>query len=121
MARRSAEARKWLRTLDDELAVARRVTGKPLQWDAHEQQIIGQICDQIDRKVQLLALYAKVEDPDQAVKLSGEARLLEQSIARLMKTISTDVPAPRSRRSEKAAAAANTRWRQANDREKGAS
>jgi hypothetical protein len=119
MARRSSEARKWLRDLDGELEVGRRVTDKPLQWSAHEEQTIGQICDQIDRKGELLALYAKAEDPDQAVKLSGEARLLEQSIARLMRGISTDVPVPRSRRSEKAAAAANARWEKDRRREQG--
>ena len=119
MARRSSEARKWLLTLEKELEAGRRVSGKPLVWGAHEEQIIGQVCDQIDRKAELLAAYAAADDPALMVKLSAEARLLEMAAARLMRSISVDIPAPRSRKSEKAAAAANARWKQADEREKG--
>jgi hypothetical protein len=45
------------------------------------------------------------DDPKAKVKVSAELRLLEASIARLLKQISTEPPSPRSLRSEKAARA----------------
>ena len=44
------------------------------------------------------------------VKLSTELRLLETSLARLLKQVKTDIPAPESNRTIQARRAANARW-----------
>jgi hypothetical protein len=44
------------------------------------------------------------------VKLSAELRLLESSIARLMKQVDMDMPVQQSPTSRKASKAARTRW-----------
>ena len=49
-------------------------------------------------------------DPKVQCKLSAEARLLEQSIARLLKQIKTDLPAPDGKKTVRARRAANARW-----------
>jgi hypothetical protein len=115
MARRSSEARKVLRELDAELESVRRASGKPLQWSAAEAQLRTEIADALDRKADLMAAYADAEDIELKVKLSGEIRLLQNAVARWVQQVKTDLPQPRSRTSEKAAAAARARW----DREKG--
>ena len=48
----------------------------------------------IDRRTDLAALYAAAEQAKS--KLSAELRLLEGSLARLLKQVKTDVPAPES-------------------------
>jgi hypothetical protein len=53
------------------------------------------------------------DDDKVRVKMSAELRLLETSLARLLKSVSTDLPAEPSLRSQKAARAANARWRNA--------
>jgi hypothetical protein len=55
------------------------------------------------------------DDPKAKVKVSAELRLLEASIARLLKQISAEPPSPRSLRSEKAARAVRARWERARD------
>lgn len=50
------------------------------------------------------------------IKLSAELRLLEQSAARLLKQIKTDLPEPESSTTRRARSAANSRW----DRVRGA-
>ena len=67
----------------------------------------------MDRKVDLWARYHTSDDDRMRVKLSGELRLLETSLARLLKSVSTDLPAAPSLRSEKASRAANRRWQNA--------
>lgn len=107
--KRSAEARKVLRELDAELAQSAIRLGEPsLEWSAAERVILDQIADGIDRKVDLLEAYSTaVDDPKARVKLSSELRLLEQSIARLLRHINTEPPAPKS---VKHVRAAQARW-----------
>jgi hypothetical protein len=107
---RSSEARKVLRDLDKELGSASERVGQNLVWSAQEQAILGLIGDEIERKEALLEAWRESTDPKVQCKLSAEARLLEQSIARLLKQIRTDVPAPDSQRTVRARRAANARW-----------
>jgi len=44
------------------------------------------------------------------LKVSAELRPLEAQVARLLKQVRTDMPAPPSRKSMKASKAARTRW-----------
>jgi hypothetical protein len=65
----------------------------------------------VDRRVELSAAYAKSRTPmAMKIKLATEIRLTEQSIARLYKQVSTDLPAPMNPTSLKAQRAANSRW-----------
>jgi hypothetical protein len=107
---RSAEALKMRRELDKELAAASKRSGQNLVWSAAEQAIIGLICDEIDRKSVLFKAWTEATDAKVQVKLSGEMRLLEQSIARLLKLIKTDLPARDSNKTARARRAANARW-----------
>ena len=54
---------------------------------------MGLISDEIDRKARLLEMWEESADAKVQCKLSAEVRLLEQSIARLLKLIKTDLPA----------------------------
>lgn len=111
---RSSESRKLLRQLNAELAAAGQRSGRDLEWSAQERAVLGLICDQTDRKAELYAEYRGTEDSRARVKLSAEIRLLEGSIGRLLKGVSTDVPSgPRryeSQASRRAQHAALTRW-----------
>jgi hypothetical protein len=107
---RSPEARKVLRDLDKELSLASKRVGQDVVWSAQEQTILGLIGDEIDRKELLLEAWRESTDPKVQCKLSAEARLLEQSIARLLKQIKTDLPAPDCKRTVRARRAANARW-----------
>jgi hypothetical protein len=107
---RSSEARKIRRELDKELAAAGLRSGQNLVWSAQEEAVLGLISDEIDRKTALLESWDQATDPKVQCKLSAEARLLEQSIARLLKVIKTDLPARDSNKTLRARRAANTRW-----------
>lgn len=107
---RSPEAKKIRRELDKELASAAAQSGQNLVWSAQEEAVLGLICDEIDRKTAILEAWERAEDPKVLCKLSAEARLLEQSIARLLKLIKTDLPARESNTTVRARRAANTRW-----------
>lgn len=111
---RSAESRKLLRQLNSELAAAGQRSGRDLTWSAQERALLDLIADQTDRKAQLYAEYECAGDAKARVKLSAELRLLEGSISRLLKGISTDVPSgPRryeSQASRRAQHAALARW-----------
>jgi uncharacterized protein YqeY len=107
---RSAEARKVLRELNAELTSTSVRTGQQLLWSADEAQILELIASTIDRKCDLTGDYEQADTPALRVKLSGELRLLENSLARLLKQVQTEVPAPMSSVSRKAQKAANTRW-----------
>lgn len=98
------------RELDKELAQAGQRTGQQLVWSAAEEAILGLISDQIDRKTAILAAWEAETDPRVGCKLSAEARLLEQSIARLLKQVKTDLPAHDGPTTIKARRAANARW-----------
>lgn len=112
---RTAEARKLLRQLNADLAAAGQRSGRELEWSAQERAVLGLICDQTDRRVALADEYERADDARARVRLSAELRLLENSISRLLKGVSTDVPggAPRryeSQASRRAQHAALQRW-----------
>ncbi|MGV0607372.1 hypothetical protein [Mycolicibacterium sp. XJ1904] len=98
------------RELDKELADAGLRSGQNLVWSAQEEAILGLILDEIDRKAVILNAWEEATDPKVVCKLSAEARLLEQSIARLLKSVKTDLPARESNKTMRARRAANTRW-----------
>ncbi len=110
MAHHSSEARRVRRELDKELAASGAASGRNLVWSAAETQILDLISAAIDRKVDLSADYAAAADAKLRVKLSGEIRLLEAHIARLLKQVKTDLPQPMTRVSQKARNAALARW-----------
>lgn len=106
---------KLLRQLNSDLAAAGQRSGRDLEWSAQERALLGLICDQTDRRSELYAEYRGTEDTKARVKLSAELRLLEGSISRLLKGVSTDVSggAPRqyeSQASRRAQHAALARW-----------
>ena len=108
---RSAEARKLLAEFTSYLAAASTRRGETLSFTPQEQAVLGLISAQIDRKCDLKRMYAKAaDDPKVLVKLSAELRLLEASIARLMKQVQVDMPMQQSPTSRKASKAARTRW-----------
>ncbi|MBZ4558583.1 hypothetical protein GBO17_14225 [Mycobacterium avium subsp. hominissuis] len=104
-----------LAALDTELAENsedRGLTGDDaLAWSAAERVVLDMVADAVDRKVDLFACYLASDDDKVKVKLSTEVRLLENSIAKLLKSVSTDLPEPQSKTSRKASAAARSRWR----------
>ena len=111
----SAEALAVLAALDEELAENAAdhglIAGEQFGLSAAEEVVRGLVADAIDRKVDLQGRYEASQDDTARVKLSGELRLLEQSIARLLKQVKTELPAAPSIRSQKASRAANARWR----------
>lgn len=107
---KSAEARKIRRDLDKELESVAQERGHTLVFSAQERSIIDLICAQIDRKCEISALYEQSTDAKLKVKLSGEMRLLEQSVARLLLKVKTDVPGPESKRTVAARRAVRARW-----------
>ncbi|MCV7311913.1 hypothetical protein H7J89_15000 [Mycobacterium paraffinicum] len=68
------------------------------------------IADTVDRKVDLQDAYKQTVETKFKLKLSAEIRLLETSLARLIKQVQTDVPAPEGIATIKARRAANIRW-----------
>lgn len=107
---RSAEARKVLREMDKELESAGRRAHKKLEWSAAERAILDLISANFDRISDLRLAYHDAAEVKVQIKLSTELRLLEQAAARLLKQIKTDLPAPESKTTVRARAAANTRW-----------
>ena|ERR1700694_556496 len=108
--RRSADARQLQRELEKELASASQRHGQNVCLTASERAVLGLILDEIDRKSGLFEAYEVCQDPKVRVKLSAELRLIEASIARLLKSVSTEPAAPKSIRSVKAQRAARARW-----------
>ncbi|OBJ86537.1 hypothetical protein A5640_06945 [Mycobacterium asiaticum] len=72
---------------------------------------MGMIGAAVDRRAELSAQYKACETTAMRLRVATELRLLEQSIARLYRQVSTDVPAPQSVTSMKAQRAANARWK----------
>lgn len=99
-----------LRELNKKLAAASERSGIKLSWTPQETETLRLIADQIDRKVELFNAYQRADEPKAKVVLSAELRLLEGSIARMLKTVQTELPQPSSLRSAKARKAALTRW-----------
>ncbi len=111
----SAEAVALLAALDAELADNSESLGlsvdEPLIWSAAESEVLEMVATCVDRRVDLWARYLGSDESRVRVKLSAELRLLEMNIARLLRSISTSLPAPPSAVTVKAQRAANTRWR----------
>lgn len=113
MARRSVGARKVLRELDKELAAVSARTGITMRWSPQEEAVLTLIADQIDRKVELFGEYQLAVDAKDKARLSAEVRLLENSIARMLKTMHIDEPTPpryESQATKHARTAAMKRW-----------
>jgi hypothetical protein len=110
MTKRTPQAKQLVDELDAELAAAASAAGRSLGWSAAERVIIAMAADSIDRRVELAAAYAQADDVKDRVRLSRELRLQEAATARLVKQVSTDVPAPESLVTIKNRRAANARW-----------
>jgi hypothetical protein len=108
-----------LAELDAELAeksAALELVGDDrLYWSAAEEAVRELIACTVDRKLDLWRRYHATDDDKTRVKLSAEQRLLETSLARLLKSVNTDLPIETrpSVRSQKASRAANARWHRA--------
>jgi hypothetical protein len=107
---RSPEARKVLRELDRELESASKRARKKLEFSAAERAVLDLVAANLDRISDLRAAYAEASEVKVRVKLSTELRLLEQAVARMLKQIKTDLPAPDSTTTQRARRAANARW-----------
>jgi hypothetical protein len=109
------EALALLQALDEELAENSADLGlteaAPLGWSAAESAVRELIADAVDRRVHLQRRLRECGDDKVWVKIAAEIRLIEQSIARLLKQVSTELPPVPSMRSQKASRAANARWR----------
>jgi hypothetical protein len=108
--RHCPEANRVRRQLDAELAAVSKRTGRTLEWGAAERETLSLITDALDRKADLAKMYATSHDAKVMVKLAGEIRLIESHVSRLLKTVKAEAPAPVSRTSQKASAAARVRW-----------
>lgn len=107
-SRRSAEALALIDALGAELASN---GDDALEWSVAERQIIELAADTIDRRAELRRLYvAAADEPKLRLKVAGELRLIEAALARLLRMIKTDLPAPPSGTSRKASHAAQVRW-----------
>jgi DNA-binding Lrp family transcriptional regulator len=106
----SGDSQRLIAALNAELAETAKAAGHDLVWGAAEADVISMIAAGVDRRVELSAAYAACDNVNVKLKLATEIRLLEQSIARLYRQVSTEVPAPQSVTSMKASRAANSRW-----------
>lgn len=108
------EAQCLLDALDAELARSGERSGTTLTWTAAEREHLDMIAECIDRKVHLQGRYDNCDPTDHKnlVRLSTEMRLLDTTVSRLLKNVSTDesVAAPMSQRSRRAQHAALARW-----------
>ena len=102
--------------MDTELAGSSERSGQTLSWTAAERAILDAVAANIDRRVDLARDYESSTEPKVRVKLSAELRLLENAVARLLREVNTDVPAPESQTTIKARRAVRARW----DRERNA-
>ncbi len=107
---RSAESSALLAELDGELADASDRLGQKLTWSAQERAILGQLSSLLDRKAELLGLYANAPTANLKLKFSAEVRLLEQAVARLVRMVKTDLAPAESLTTVKARRAARRRW-----------
>lgn len=106
----SGDSQRIVAALNAELAEAAKAAGHELVWSAAEADIIGMVAAAVDRRVELSAQYAACDNVNVKLKLATEIRLLEQSIARLYRQVSTEIPGPQSVTSMKASRAAHSRW-----------
>jgi hypothetical protein len=104
-----AEARRVLRELDKELAATGARSGRSLVWTAADREVLALIASAIDRKCDLQRDYSAAEDAKTRVKISAELRFIEAAVARLLRQVHTDTPAPESQQIQ-ARAAVMRRW-----------
>jgi hypothetical protein len=81
---RSAEALALIAALDDELLDSSEDAAGTLEWSAAERQIIESAADTLDRRAGLRRLYETTKDDKLRLKISGELRLLDALLARLL-------------------------------------
>jgi hypothetical protein len=94
------------------LALVGQERGETLEWSPQERFQLDSLAAEIDRTVDLAAMYdACGDDVKLRVKLSAELRLLRQSTARMIREIKTELPERPSPTTRKARRAANARWR----------
>jgi hypothetical protein len=105
-----AEARRVRRELDNELAETGVRSGRSLVWTAADREVLTLIASAIDRKCDLQRDYSAAEDAKTHVKIGAELRLIEVAVARLLKQVHTDTPAPESQQTIQARAAVMRRW-----------
>jgi hypothetical protein len=110
MKAKTPEAQQILAALDDELAASAKSAGRDLVWSAKERDVLGMVGAAVDRRVELSAAYEQCESVTTKLKIATELRLLEGSISRLYRQVSTELPAPMSLTSLKAQRAVNVRW-----------
>ncbi|QFS91527.1 hypothetical protein FIV07_12230 [Mycobacterium sp. THAF192] len=96
--------------LDAELAENGKALGRQLAWSTADETNRELIADAIDRRADMKRRYQESTEDKVALKLSAEMRLLERLVSDLLKQVRTDMPAPVSNKSRKAAHAANVRW-----------
>jgi hypothetical protein len=111
----SVDAVALLQAMDAELAENAKKLGRPLKWSAAERAILELAADTIDRRGELQSLYEATADAKLQLKIACELRLIEAALARLLAKIKTEMPAPQSNVSRKAAHAARVRWDSATD------
>jgi hypothetical protein len=107
---RSAAALRLRRDLDAELLANGLAVGEDLQWSAAELAVLELISNHVDRREELQAAYDESDQVRVRIALATEIRLLEAGVARLLRQVATDVPAPMSVVSLKAQKASNARW-----------
>jgi hypothetical protein len=110
MTVKSLEAKRILRELDKELAAASERCGQQLVWSAQDSAVLAQLSSVLDRKAELVDLYDDAKSVKNKLLLSREIRLLEQSSARLVQLIKTDLAPAESMTTRKARRAAQARW-----------
>ena len=105
-----AAARRIRRELDQQLAGAAAATGRDLVWTAADRVVLERIAATVDHISDLSRDYDATDgDVKLRLRVAGEIRLQDALLSRLLKT-TPEIPAPMSRRSQKAQAAANVRW-----------
>lgn len=108
---RSDEAAAVLRSLDEQLKLVSEERGETLEWSAQERFQLDLLAAEIDRTVDLAAMYETCgHDVKLRVKLSAELRLLRQSTARMIQALKTELPERPTPTTRKARRAANARW-----------
>jgi hypothetical protein len=117
---RTPEAQRFLQAMHDELASNADATGLSLAFSTAEQETLGNVAALIDRKVELRQAYEDASDDTRLrIALSTEVRLIEQAIARMLRTVDMCAPAAEVDAADdvltptqrKAQAAAQSRWR----------
>lgn len=115
VAGRSAEAQALLDSIAEELAENSdgQIIGDG-QWfglSTADEKSLQMAADAVDRKVDLTQRWLDCDDDGLRVRMMGELRLLEQAIAKLLKTIDTaPPPVVESHTTVRARNAANRRW-----------